>query len=128
MPFQVCRHQFVSQRRQIGHVGLRKNQLMWVGSSVRAHSHGLAAPDEFGPALSKTPPAPSDQVGRSSVRGAVPTFHRQDGPAVADGFWYANTGRDHASQHPGLGCVIDGQGVSKSCEPLAQLLGALEDR
>ena len=101
---------------------------MRVGFSVWAHGHGLAAPDEFGPAFSKTPPAPSNQVGRFSVRGAVPAFHGQDGPTVADGFRYPNTGRDHAAQHRGLCCVVDGQGVSKSCEPLAQVFGALEDR
>ena len=101
---------------------------MRVGFSVWAHGHGLTAPDEFGPAFSKTPPAPSNQVGRFSVRGAVPAFHGQDGPTVADGFGHTNACRDHAAQHRGSGCVIDGQGVSKSCEPLAQVLGALEDR
>ena len=61
-----------------------EQQLMRVGTAIRANGNSLAAPDQFGAALSKMLPAPGGQVRGPAVGGAVPSFHRQHTKSIPD--------------------------------------------
>ena len=74
-----------AQGGEIGERFLGQEQLVRLGPAVGAHGHGLAAPDQLGPARAEAPPAPQRPLAGPAVGFGVPALHRQDAEAVADG-------------------------------------------
>ena len=64
---------------------MRYHQLTRIRAPVGAHRDGFTAPDEPGVAVAEASPPPAHQVGRPTVLGPVPTFHRQDREPIRSG-------------------------------------------
>src|SRR5438045_3033615 len=56
----VCRNQLLPELRELRFVRLIDEQLIWIGTSIRAHGHGLAAENQLRAAFAKPAPAPND--------------------------------------------------------------------
>ena len=69
--------------RQVGFRVIRDHELIRIGTSVGAHRDRFAPPDQFRAARPEMSPPAHRQVGRSSVRRPIPSFHWQDAEAVA---------------------------------------------
>src|SRR5438067_1067642 len=59
-------------------------ELVRVGPTIGTNSHSFTAVDELSAALAKALPAAEDVVGDAAGGGAIPAFHRLNGPAVAN--------------------------------------------
>ena len=76
-------HQVLTQVGNGREVGIVDHQLVRIGAAVMPDGERFSAPDELGPAMAKPFPAPACQVGGLPQFGTVPTFHGQDGEAIA---------------------------------------------
>jgi hypothetical protein len=83
-PFAMDAGETLSQRSEAVHVPFVYPELIRIGAAFTANGDSLAAPNQFGAALAESEPAPFGIVGRSSVRSPVPSFHRENAPAVAN--------------------------------------------
>ena len=81
---QAGHHLARDARSQFGEL-VRYHQLTRVRPPVGAHRDGFATPDEPGLAVAEASPPPAHQVGRATVLGPVPTFHRQDREPIRSG-------------------------------------------
>ena len=61
-----------------------QHQLAGVAPARLHDGAGLAPEEELGPGNAEVPPAPPGELAGRSVMFAVPSFHGQDAPAVAD--------------------------------------------
>jgi hypothetical protein len=77
-------YQRLAQTREITTSVLVDQKLIWVCATLVKDGNRFASPDEFGAASSEILPPPKRQLARSSVRGAVPSFHRVDRESVPD--------------------------------------------
>src|SRR5262245_625228 len=80
----VSAHEDFAQFGQIALVLFANNELSWIGPSVGANRHGLAAIDQLGTAFSEALPAPAHFLCCSAGGRAVPSLHGLDRPAIAD--------------------------------------------
>ena len=75
-----------AEARDAGLVLAINDELVWIGAAVRANRHGFAAVNDFGSAFTETRPAAQHFFADAAGGGAIPTFHRLNGIAVADAF------------------------------------------
>ena len=83
VPLSMGRHQRLSQPSQIAFVLFVNDELVRIRPAIGPHRHGLAPENELRAAFAETPPAPLHLFRDAARRGAVPAFHRLDGPAIA---------------------------------------------
>ena len=65
-------------------VVVHDGKLIWVGPPVGLHGERFAAPDHLASGKTEVFPSPQRMFAGKAFGGAVPAFHRLDGPAIAD--------------------------------------------
>src|SRR6185436_9396368 len=76
----------LAKLRQAGFIFLADDELVWISSPIRTHGHRFAAVNNTRAALTETLPAAPHLIRDATGRGAVPTFHRLDGPPIRNRF------------------------------------------
>ncbi len=76
--------QGLAQLREAGPVLFVNDELVRIGAPFGDHGHGLPAPDQLRAAFTEAPPASQHGLGHAPAGGAVPAFHRLNGPAISD--------------------------------------------
>ncbi len=129
--FLVRGHESFAQLGQFPFIVLANDKLMRVGAAIRAHRHGFAAANQFGPADAKARPAPQHIDGDAAGAAAVPAFHGVDGITVADAFAVDQDVLDGSVQgrgEAGFNGVITRQAHAQLGKMLAKTRGCLESR
>src|SRR3569623_368632 len=75
----------IAQGSHAGFVRLVQDDLVGICASFGNYSHGFPAPDEFSATFAEALPASDHRLGHAPRGGAVPAFHRMNGPAIANG-------------------------------------------
>src|SRR4029077_16032973 len=76
---------FAEQRGQPGAVRRGGERLIRIRPAVRSDGGRFAAPDQLRAAESEVAPPPPRVLARRAIGIRVPTFHRMNAPAIADG-------------------------------------------
>src|SRR5262249_1025331 len=76
--------QHLTQARKVSPRVLGNHKLIRICATVMQHGNRFAAPDQLRATSPKIPPAPHRQLGWTTVRGAVPAFHRMNRETVSN--------------------------------------------
>ena len=117
-------HQRFAQAGDVGLVAGVHDQLARIGTAVMAHRHGLATPDHFGPGQTEMSPATAGVVAGAAVGCAIPTLHRVNGIAVANGEGAHLQRLGHDGFGAGLQLVIAGHVQTQAGQVFLEAGGA----